>query len=1135
MFNGKEPIYIIDGTALIFRGFHAAREYMLNSKDQDVSAINTTISSLVNLLRTNMPDHVALVFDPAGGSFRSQIYAAYKTNRSVPDPQLIAQIPVILDLLRYMGFPVFCVPGYEADDVIGTIAKHYSAQGHEVSIESRDKDFVQLIDDNISIVDSVKDTILNKYNGHEKFGVPLQYSIDFLAICGDNVDNIPGVKQVGENSAAALINLYGGLDDIYRNIDNGTFTHKIGNKKPETIEKRLEEARDDAYMSYKLATIKTDIDMGDTIALEQLEMREVNLEALLDLVESWELHRIRDNLLNGRYDFLKDSVQVANQLNTMAQTRPAVKRVSARALDKSSSKTAQPVQKRQVKGEAGLKYEEIYKLTDEDISLQHSYAPLPGEHAKFFSTTRCYPMVELKHYLQTTQLDPVLEKLVATLAAQVEDEIARQTPLALALAKNKSKPITLDLEQLGQLANDYLASLIGSDPAFPTGEVSDLKALFKGDTQASVRRWLNALAPMRENLKVLLPHALSVSLNLQRHNFTEQPLYVGLTLMTRSPSSTGELQVTPEMSQEKLMRQLPLTSCFSFSIDHGSAWDELHLSATDFLAFFHVFRELLVKPLFLGSNPDATTLAQCARLGDTTHHPIELLDPELALPLPAHTLVFTNALQYVLDSLDFSAGQAVAIGKHVHDMELIGYCRNTAHRDTSIPGLAQGHLNLELGPTSYTKTTTSLAEVITTHERACLFMPYMGVMFAQVMEKPLYKDIEHQLYKYLYHMHKAGIHLDVNKLREIEAQLLEQIEETQQAMYAAAGCEFNAKSTKQTAEILYDVLSLPDNSKRSTAAEVISLLDHPVIEHILQYRSLTTILATHVQSLIGGVIEQTDGSHLITTNFSQTQTVTGRLSSYNPNLQNVPSRGDIAAQIRSCFISQPGYTMVSFDYSQVELRVSGHLSQETHMVQAFAEGKDIHAETAAKIFKVALDQVTKSQRQIAKAINFGLNYGKTAFSLANELGIERSDAKEYIDEYFGSYPQIKTFIAQTIGRAIITKFVSTLHGRVIPLPNIDSKIRMAAESEKRNATNYPIQGSAAEIMKLAMVKLHQVLIAEMPEVIPHLQIHDELLFSIPDHLVESYIPRIQKIMETCISFPTLQLKVDYNAGKCWTK
>lgn len=495
--------------------------------------------------------------------------------------------------------------------------------------------------------------------------------------------------------------------------------------------------------------------------------------------------------------------------------------------------------------------------------------------------------------------------------------------------------------------------------------------------------------------------------------------------------------------------------------------------------------------------------------------------------------VFTANLKDLVHYFALEPVIVEQIATNVHDMRIVGYCRNSNISGSSaLYNQANYFLNLELEPIKYTKILKDYSPIVNTSKSLTLYLAYFAQFVESTFKSKLYVELEQELWKYLYTMEINGIKVDISKFKEIEAKLEQQIDQVLAQIQEIAGYEINPKSAKQVAQLLYEELGLPDIKNQSTSAEVLAQLDHKVAQLIIDYRSLTVILSTHVQSLLSATDSK---SHKIHTQYQQCQAVTGRLSSTDPNLQNVPSRGEFAHDIRSCFIAQPGYKIVSLDYSQIELRVLAYFSREQHMIDAFAQGKDIHRQTATKLFKVESEKVTFKQRQIAKAINFGLNYGKTAFSLAQELDISRGEAKEFIDDYFATYPTVQNFIQNSINLAESRLFVETLYGRIIPLKGLESSQRIVRDQERRNSTNYPIQGSASEIIKFAMNSLYRKLAKEMPEVIAHLQIHDELVFSIPEHLVDKYVPQIQEIMTNLIDLSPVVLQADFKVEDYWSK
>lgn len=1266
MFLGKPLLYIIDATALIFRSYYASREYLLNSKQQDVSAINGTITSISSFLNSINPDYVAVVFDPAGGSFRNDIFSAYKANRNEVDAQLINQIEPLINLCQALGLKTFCVPGYEADDTIGTLAKQFGAQGFDVVIETRDKDFIQLIDDNISIVDTPNNTLYDKKNGHLKFGVPIQYTIDFLAICGDKADNIPGIKSFGPEAAKNLINQYGAIKDIYSHLDNGTLTEGIKGKRLETVLKTLKEYRDDAFLSFDLARIHTQVPLEPVVSKEDLLIKPANAQVIASITQEFELGRVRNNILRGNYNFLADKELTAHEVGDLVAQLPALPARDPVRVAKGSVNA--PVSQQASNRPARKKVETVdYIVTPEDIALLAATSKFPGTHQNYSATTTQSELLNYADFVAycngskevTNQavvasqalIQPLVQRLLTNPSEYFRNLTASKTAKSKSSPK-KSKANSNGIAELNLDASAIMQQLklqVSEATASSTPEqlLSDLVTTLVEQTQATHQALKNSSLPQatvnnqvtndilaraltnlvaftqalldtKVQLEPLLATSLTVNLYNYLQQYSKQAVTFGVGLLygkqvdrqlqaklnqeqgvSASATNntvtavanevtgevTGEVADTSGVSEANVAEQLQTheLQAHCFILDQSDEqWQEILGTTAGYYAWQTAVNELVIKPLLTqrpadlndlptvgasteqensgtdtgissseGSSistsetTDNSTVASLQQPQANSHPnlPRLFLDNDLvtknvaALDLSQFQgQVVVHNLRELLHHFDYSVAQVLQVADNVHCLELLSYCRNSNCKGHTPYHIASNYFDVAIDNIdNYSKTKADFMLLGRQAQQQLRFMTYASFYFL-FQGLPSFYRIERPLFKYLYAMEVAGIMVNLEKLQTIKQQLDQEIAQVEAQILELAGQEFNPKSSKQTAEILYDVLGLPEQANRSTSAEAISSLDHPIIEKILSYRSLTTIVGTHVEPLIELSLPlHNDAGRKVFTNFSQTQAVTGRLSSYNPNLQNVPSRGSIAHELRSCFIAPPGYSIVSFDYSQIELRVSAYFSNEDNMIEAFAQGADIHSQTAAKIFKKEISELEPENRQFAKAINFGLNYGKTAFSLANELNISRTEAKEFIEDYFNAFPKIREYIANTINKAKATAFVTTFAKRVIPLPNIQSKIFAAVDADKRNATNYPIQGSAAEIMKLAMVHLLPHLATDLAYAIPHLQIHDELVFSIPDHLLEDYIPRIKAVMEGVVNLTTLKLKVDHSVGKHWKK
>ncbi|RIY34234.1 hypothetical protein CKF54_01195 [Psittacicella hinzii] len=1087
-------LYIIDGTALLFRSYHATANYFLNSKYYDTSALAGSVKSALSYMLRAYPTNVVIVFDVKGGSFRNEIYKEYKQNRSRPDELLLWQLDKAPEVFKALGFPVYTLPGYEADDVIGTLAKYHSQQGVEVLIESKDKDFVQLIDKNISLADSKNESLYDFKNGHLKFGVPIEYTIDYLALCGDSVDNIPGVAGVGEKSSVALINTFGGIADIYRAIDEKKFDGPIGSFKPATLAKKLIANRENAFLSYTLATINTQAPVKN-MELEHLTLAPANVNKVLDLFEEIELFSLRNS-------FMKQT------LNGLIYTPEHDELVEAykQEHELKENKSTLRISKFDVKNLTREQAKEI-----EATGLLPDGSPLGSGAAK--AKARKAAKAE-QVALAAQAAKEALENASKEIASDDQDNDSASTSSKETTSKSTSKASKAkkDSESKNKatvVVTEEDIALLATTQAFP-GRFSQYQDLVKeyallethkldlppqdfSTEEIYLEQFTNYLAT--SPAKQALEEAKQVSLLLEKNPLHNTPVVLHLLVESGEPQEVTSDNGKPEYTERKLF-SLPFAQAeiFLTKVKH----DEFITPA--YTAFTKAFANEILRPLL--SNKE----------------------------MP----IFTSDLKDLAHEFNLTLDEVNQVGSNVHDLRVVGYTRNSAIKNSTLISLADHFCNLYIAPIKYLKTKLDLEAVYSSTRQETLFMPLFARLTKDTQASTLYKEMEQPLWKYLYAMEVNGILVNSQILEEIKVDLEEQIEQAQEQIFQTSGAVFNPNSPKQTAEILYGELLLEDPSgKGSTAAEVLMQLKHPVIEHILNYRSLTTILGSHVVPLLE--IARASADSKVHTTFLQTSTVTGRLSSQEPNLQNVPAVADIAKRIRASFIAPAGYKMVSLDYSQIELRVSASLSQDEHMIEGFNHGEDIHARTASKLFDVPVDQVQKSQRQIAKAINFGLNYGKTSFSLATELGISRQEASSYIKEYFATYPKIKDFIDQTIEQAKARGFVQTVKGRIIPLNNFNSPIRAVVDSEKRNATNYPIQSSAAEVIKTAMIAIQKELTSSMPEVIPHLQVHDELVFSIPEHLVDTYVAKIKEVMETSVQLPQVILKVEASIADHWTK
>ncbi|EKT4564661.1 DNA polymerase I [Pseudomonas putida] len=909
----QAPLVLVDGSSYLYRAFHALPP-LTTSKGMPTGAVKGVLNMLKSL-RKQYPDSLfAVVFDAKGGTFRDAMFAEYKANRpSMPD-DLRVQIEPLHASVKALGYPLLCVEGVEADDVIGTLARSSAALGRPVIISTGDKDMAQLVNGHITLVNTMTGSVLDVAGVHEKFGVGPEHIIDFLALMGDKVDNIPGVPGVGEKTAVGLLTgIGGGLSDLYANLDKVPTLAIRGAK---TLPAKLEEHRDAAFLSYELATIKVDVPLD--VEVEALVCGEPDREALLALYTEMEF---KSWVAEVQRDAAKAGDDVAPAVEPAAKVEP--------------------------------KYETILDQARFDAWLEKlRQAPLFA-----FDT-------------ETTGLDAQQAQLVG-LSFAVEPHEAAYVPLA---HDYEGAPVQLDRE----------AVLLA------------LKPLLEDPAKAKVGQ--NA----KYDINILANGAPAIEMR---------------------------------------------------GVAYDTMLESYVLNST---ATRHDMDSLAQKYL------DHTTIA------------FEDIAGKGAKQLTFNQITLDKAGPYAAEDADITLRLHHALQAR----------------------LAQ---------------TPSVQPVLT--------------------------DIEMPLVPVLARIERQGALVDAELLKVQSGELGVKMAELELRAYELAGETFNLGSPKQLGTILYDKLGMPVLSKTakgqpSTAEAVLDELaeqGYPLPEVLMQYRSLSKLKSTYTDKLPGQINPRTGRIH---TSYQQAVAATGRLSSSDPNLQNIPIRTAEGRRIRQAFIASPGYKLLAADYSQIELRIMAHLAKDEGLLHAFRNDLDVHRATAAEVFGVALEDVTTDQRRSAKAINFGLIYGMSAFGLAKQIGVDRKQSQDYIDRYFARYPGVLAYMERTRAQAAEQGFVETLFGRRLYLPDINAKNPALRKGAERTAINAPMQGTAADIIKRAMVKVDNWLSESGLDARVILQVHDELVLEVREDLVEQVKDEIRQHMSQAAQLD-VPLLVEAGVGANW--
>ncbi|WP_404970281.1 DNA polymerase I [Vibrio campbellii] len=903
----ENPLILIDGSSYLYRAFHAYPGTMSNG-EIPTNAVYGVVNMLRSMMRQFASDRIAVVFDAKGKTFRDDMYPEYKANRPPMPDDLRCQIEPLHNVIRAMGLPLICIPGVEADDVIGTLAYQASQQGMPVLISTGDKDMAQLVDDNVTLINTMTNVVMDREGVVEKFGIPPELIIDYLALMGDKVDNIPGVPGVGDKTATALLQGIGGLTKLYENLDD---IAALGFRGSKNMAKKLVDNKDNAMLSYELATIKLDVELEETP--ESLLKAEPSTDELIKLYGQLTFKSWLNELLEGGTGVVEADESTGAARGGSAASKADMD-TSAVKIDRSQ-----------------------YETILDEASFNAWLDKLKASELFAFDT-------------ETDSLDYMVANLVG-LSFATDEGIAAYVPVAHDY---------LDAPQ--QLDRDWV--------------LAQLKPILEDEAQAKVG----------QNLK----YDASV---LARYGIEMKGIKHDTMLASYVYNSVGG-----KHDMDSLALRFLQHSCISFEQIAGKGKNQLTFNQID--------------------------------LDEASPYAAEDADVTLRL----HNRLFANIEQ---------------------DEKL----------------------------------------------------------------KTVYEEIEMPLVPVLSRIERTGVLIDDMKLSAQSVEIAARLDELEQKAYEIAEQEFNMNSPKQLQALLFEKMGLPVIKKTpsgtpSTNEEVLQelALDYPLPKLILEYRGLAKLKSTYTDKLPKMINPSTGRVH---TSYHQAVTATGRLSSTDPNLQNIPIRNEEGRRIRQAFVAPTGYKILAVDYSQIELRIMAHLSGDQALLDAFRDGKDIHAATAAEIMGVSIEDVSSEQRRRAKAVNFGLIYGMSAFGLAKQLGIPRGEAQAYMDKYFERYPGVMQYMEDTRSAASEQGFVETIFGRRLYLPEIQSRNGMRRKAAERAAINAPMQGTAADIIKKAMLLVDQWIQEEGNGRVKLLmQVHDELVFEVEESSLSEIESKVQNLMES---------------------
>ncbi len=885
-----KPVVLIDGSSYLFRAFHALPKLM-STKGAHTGAIRGVISMIKKLMKDYEGSHIAVVFDARGKSFRNELYAEYKANRSKMPDDLREQIAPIQNIIQMMGLPLIIIEGVEADDVIGTLACQATAMQLPVVISTGDKDMAQLVNEHVTLINTMTDTLMDHEGVIAKFGVRPDQIIDYLALVGDTSDNIPGVPKCGPKTAVKWLAEYGSLEGVIENSD--AVKGKVGDY--------LRDSVDILPLSYQLATIKLDVEMDCSI--DELVISDQDESGLREIYTEFEFKQWIDEL----------------------------------------------------------------GADDSSVRVERKYEIILSEERFDYWLNRLADSSEFAFNTETSRLDYMDADLVG-----------------ISFSLNINEAIYIPLSHSYQGAPEQLDR---------NTVVTRLKSVLENPDITKIGH------NVKYDMSVLARYGIDLN-----------------------------------------------------AIGHDTMLESYVLNS---IASKHNLEDLALK-----------------YLGTAT--------------IPYEEVAGKGAKQILFDQVDIESA---------------------------------GEYSAEVADTTL-KLKQSLWSKLVTEARL----------------RRVFEDIELPVLKVLSRIERNGVLLDKKLLRAQSNELEKRMQQLEQEAYVLAGEEFNLGSPKQLQTIFFEKLNIPVIKKTpkgqpSTAEPVLQelALDYPLPKVIMEYRGLSKLKSTYTDQLPEQVHESTNRVH---TSYEQAVTATGRLSSQNPNLQNIPIRTENGRRVRKAFIAPEGYKLIAADYSQIELRIMAHLSKDERLLSAFKAGEDIHRATAAEVFGVDVSEVRDDQRRSAKAINFGLIYGMSAFGLAQQLDIGRNDAQEYVDLYFERYPGVKEYMDRTRQLAADQGFVETLFGRRLYLPEINASNFQRRQAAERTAINAPMQGTAADIIKRAMIRVDEWLENDQVDARMIMQVHDELVLETLSTEIDTVAQTVSRMMSEAAEL-SVPLVVECGIGDNW--
>lgn len=1091
--DGGRPqprLLLVDGHSLANRAFYALPALSTNT-GVPTGAVFGFLTMLFRFLQEKKPTHVAIAFDHPSPTFRHAEYAEYKVTRKPSPPDFKVQIPVLKEALDTLNLPVIELAGFEADDIIGTLSAQAQDQGFSVSILSGDKDCLQLVTGSVRAILPIRGiTQVREYDPEtvlEDMGFTPAQVIDYKALAGDSSDNIPGVKGIGGKTAIALLSKFGSIDGIYENLDEVA---------PARVKRLLEEARDTALLSRSLATIKRDVPLP--VGPKELEWTGPDLPRAKSKFTELEFYSLAQRL-----GTLKAGQTGVSRDERKEREEDALTKRSRGALSTASLFQEEP-------GTSGA---------------------LAGETAGFNRSKAEQSTLTDAHGITNGTMNGAAGGTTNSAVGNAAGRTLEGTAEAVVVGAADDAAHAAAVGAADGAVDGEAYDGVHSRTDGAAGEATDGEAQFDPDL-------LRATSfPSSLDGGTISYQVIDTELELAR--FAEEAkasgqiaVYAEVTEVTRDFSWPSLIGVSTGGPNWASMGEPPLGLTATAA---GVAMGEPFLAATGAStgtptegpcdASMNRPRCFLLKQPEL--NPEAWQEALWKHIGPL------LVDPAVAKVGFDLKWLFTLCLK-----------RGIRLSGECFDVLIASYLLDPTRSAYRLPEIARKYTQLEVPfvPLKAEREADLAAALETTDAHfavgaASCFQAALGLKRDLEAEglTALAEEAEFPLIEVLAAMEANGVGVNLPLGQSIRKEFGIALESLEGSIYGLAGEQFNLGSPKQLAHILFDRLGMKPVKKTktgfSTDAEVLETLsfEHELPAKILEYRQYAKLKSTYLD-VLEDVINPTTGR--IHSTFHQTVTATGRLSSSEPNLQNIPVRGELGRSLRRIFVPAQGRLFLAADYSQIELRIMAHMANDPSMIEAFVSGEDIHSRTASEMFGVPLDKVDSDLRSKAKAVNFGVIYGISDFGLARNTGVSRDEAKRFIEAYFARYPMVKEFMDKSIESARKSGYAVTILGRKRAIPDIDSRIRQKRGFAERTAINTPIQGSAADIIKLAMVRIYQRLKDE--ELISRLilQVHDELIFEIPPSEESIMRELVAKEMEGVMQLK-VPLKVDLDVGESW--